>query len=56
MSYEHSVIPAPPTVAKGHRRLLDRATTMSGGLTVKTSLGMGGQNSAVVLAPPRRPA
>jgi 3-oxoacyl-[acyl-carrier-protein] synthase II len=39
-------------VAPGHRRLLDGATPMSSGITLKTSLGMGGQNSAVVLAPP----
>jgi hypothetical protein len=25
---------------------------MAAGLTLKTSLGMGGQNSAIVLAPP----
>jgi 3-oxoacyl-[acyl-carrier-protein] synthase II len=56
MGYEQGVIPAPPTVAKGHRRLLDGATPMSDGLTLKTSLGMGGQNSAVVLGAPRRAA
>lgn len=56
MGYEHRVIPAPPTVAPGHHRLLDGATPMSGGLTLKTSLGMGGQNSAVVLAPPTKGA
>jgi 3-oxoacyl-[acyl-carrier-protein] synthase II len=38
-------------VAPGHARLLDGPTPISGGLTLKTSLGMGGQNSAVVLAP-----
>jgi 3-oxoacyl-[acyl-carrier-protein] synthase II len=52
LGYEHRVIPAPPTVAPGHARLLDGATPMAGGLTLKTSLGMGGQNSAIVLAPP----
>lgn len=51
LGYEHGVIPAPPTVAKGHPRLLDGATPMEYGLTLKTSLGMGGHNSAVVLAP-----
>ena len=51
MGYEHGVIPAPPTVAPGHRRLLDGPTPMADGITLKTSLGMGGQNSAVVLAP-----
>ncbi|MCP9274852.1 beta-ketoacyl synthase N-terminal-like domain-containing protein [Mycolicibacterium arenosum] len=51
LGYEHGVIPAPPTVAPGHPRLLDGATPMDAGLTLKTSLGMGGHNSAVVLAP-----
>lgn len=52
LGYEHGVIPAPPIVAKGHPRLLDGATPMEVGLTLKTSLGMGGHNSAVVLSPP----
>ncbi|WP_071289530.1 beta-ketoacyl synthase N-terminal-like domain-containing protein [Mycolicibacterium llatzerense] len=50
LGYEHKVIPAPPTVAEGHPRLLDGPTPIDGGITLKTSLGMGGQNSAVVLA------
>lgn len=53
LGYEHGVIPAPPAVAPGHGRLLDGPTRVSDGITLKTSLGMGGQNSAVVLAPPR---
>ncbi|BBZ17662.1 beta-ketoacyl synthase N-terminal-like domain-containing protein [Mycolicibacterium gadium] len=52
LSYEHGTVPAPPTVAPGHPRLLDGPTRMKpGALTLKTSLGMGGHNSAVVLAP-----
>ena len=51
LGYEHGVIPAPPTVAAGHPRLLDGATPLEPGLTLKTSLGMGGHNSAVLLAP-----
>lgn len=51
LGYEHGVIPAPPTVAPGHPRLLDGPTKTTGGITLKTSLGMGGQNSAVLLAP-----
>lgn len=51
LGYQHGVVPAPPAVAAGHRRLLDGPTPMTGGVTLKTSLGMGGQNSAVVLAP-----
>ncbi|MCI4675541.1 beta-ketoacyl synthase N-terminal-like domain-containing protein [Candidatus Mycolicibacterium alkanivorans] len=52
LGYAHHVVPAPPTVAPGHRRLLDGPTPMrAGAVTLKTSLGMGGHNSAVVLAP-----
>lgn len=52
MGYAHGIIPAPPTVAPGHPRLLNGPTRMqTGGVTLKTSLGMGGHNSAVVLAP-----
>jgi 3-oxoacyl-[acyl-carrier-protein] synthase II len=52
LSYQYGVIPAPPVVAEGHRRLLDGPTPMVEGITLKTSLGMGGHNSAVLLAPP----
>ena len=51
LGYAHHLVPAPPTVAPGHRRLLDGPTPMRDGLTLKTSLGMGGHNAAVVLAP-----
>ncbi|HEY5857840.1 MAG TPA: beta-ketoacyl synthase N-terminal-like domain-containing protein [Aldersonia sp.] len=54
LGYEHGVIAAPPIVAAAHPRLLDGATPMDRtGITLKTSLGMGGHNSAVVLGPPR---
>ncbi|WP_338597877.1 beta-ketoacyl synthase N-terminal-like domain-containing protein [Saccharopolyspora sp. SCSIO 74807] len=52
LGYEHGLIPAPPAVASGHPRLLDGPTPAEPGLTVKASLGLGGHNSAVVLAPP----
>lgn len=52
LGYAHHLVPAPPTVAPGHPRLLDGTTPMRHGLTLKTSLGMGGHNAAVVLAPP----
>lgn len=52
LAYSHGVIPAAPMVARGHRRLLDGPTPIKGGITLKTSLGMGGQNSAIVLSPP----
>ncbi|MGK2882602.1 MAG: beta-ketoacyl synthase N-terminal-like domain-containing protein [Mycobacterium sp.] len=52
LGYDNLVVPAPPTVAPGHPRLLQGPTAMRpGALTLKTSLGMGGHNSAVVLAP-----
>lgn len=51
LGYEHGVIPAPPIVAEAHPRLLDGKTAMVDGITVKSSLGMGGHNSTVVLAP-----
>ncbi len=51
LGYAEMQVPAPPTVAPGHRRLLDGLTPMRTGLTLKTSLGMGGHNAAVVLAP-----
>lgn len=52
LGYDRGVIPAPPTVAPGHPRLLNGPVPITGGITVKSSLGMGGHNSVVVLAPP----
>jgi 3-oxoacyl-[acyl-carrier-protein] synthase II len=52
LGYDNAVVPAPPTVAPGHPRLLDGPAPMEPGVTLKTSLGMGGHNSAVVLASP----
>jgi 3-oxoacyl-[acyl-carrier-protein] synthase II len=51
MAYEHGYLPAPPQVAPGHPRLISGRTPITGGLTLKSSLGMGGHNTAVVLAP-----
>jgi 3-oxoacyl-[acyl-carrier-protein] synthase II len=53
LGYERGVLPIPPKVAPGHARLLDGPTPIAGGITVKSSLGMGGHNSVVVLAPGR---
>ena len=50
--FETGVIPAPPRVAPGHRRLLDGPTAAADGLVVKASLGMSGHNAVVVLAQP----
>lgn len=52
MSYRRGMIPAPPKVADGHPQLLNGVTPSAGGITVKSSLGMGGHNSVVVLSPP----
>jgi 3-oxoacyl-[acyl-carrier-protein] synthase II len=52
MGYDRGFIPAPPMVAPGHPQLLDGPVPVTGGITVKSSLGMGGHNSVVVLAPP----
>ncbi|MBA8824969.1 3-oxoacyl-[acyl-carrier-protein] synthase II [Saccharopolyspora lacisalsi] len=52
LGYDRGVIPAPPAVAPGNPRLLDGPTSVTGGITVKSALGMGGHNSAVVLSPP----
>jgi 3-oxoacyl-[acyl-carrier-protein] synthase II len=52
LAYERGVLPAPVPVAAGHPQLLPGPVECHGGLTVKTSLGMGGHNAAIVLAPP----
>ncbi|MDF0532332.1 beta-ketoacyl synthase N-terminal-like domain-containing protein [Tsukamurella sp. 8F] len=54
LAYDRGTIPAPHHVADAHPRLLDGPTPVTDRLTLKTSLGMGGHNSAVVLAPPTR--
>lgn len=41
--------PAPPAVAPGHPRLISGPTPRSPGVTLKSSLGMGGYNTAVLL-------
>lgn len=52
LGYERGLVPAPPAVAPGHPRLLRGPTPITDGITVKSSIGMGGHNSAVVLGPP----
>jgi 3-oxoacyl-[acyl-carrier-protein] synthase II len=52
LAYDRGLIPAPRTVAPGHPQLLDGPVPVLDGITVKSSLGMGGHNSVVVLAPP----
>jgi 3-oxoacyl-[acyl-carrier-protein] synthase II len=51
LGYDRGVIPAPGHVAAAHPQLLDGLTQVRPALTLKTSIGMGGHNSAVVLGP-----
>jgi 3-oxoacyl-[acyl-carrier-protein] synthase II len=52
LAYDRNEIAAPPAGPDAHPRLLDGNCSVDGGLTLKTSLGMGGHNAAVVLAAP----
>jgi len=49
LAAERDLIPAPKPVAEGHPQLMDGPSRPEGGLTVKTSIGMGGYVAAVVL-------
>lgn len=49
LGYDRGIVPAAPIVAPAHPRLLDGPAAFEGGLTAKLSLGMGGNNSVVVL-------
>ena len=51
-AYQTGFVPAPRQVAPGHPRLIDGLTPRRPGMMVKSSIGMGGYNSAVVLAEP----
>ena len=51
LAHEHGLIPAPAAVAPAHPRLLSGPTPLVEGVTVKSSLGLGGHNSVVLLAP-----
>jgi 3-oxoacyl-[acyl-carrier-protein] synthase II len=51
-AYQTGYIPAPPRVAHGHPRLITGRTLRHPGLMVKSSIGLGGYNSAVVVAEP----
>ena len=52
LGYDRGLIPASPTVAKAHPQLMDGPTPITGGITIKASLGMGGHNAVTLLAPP----
>lgn len=51
LAYDRGIVPAAPIVAPAYERLLDGPTPFEGGITAKLSLGMGGNNSMVVLGP-----
>ncbi|MFE5504056.1 MULTISPECIES: beta-ketoacyl synthase N-terminal-like domain-containing protein [Amycolatopsis] len=52
LAAERDLVPAPKPVADGHPQLLDGPSRPESGLTVKTSIGMGGYVAAVVLETP----
>jgi 3-oxoacyl-[acyl-carrier-protein] synthase II len=52
LTYDKGEIPAPPRVAPGHPRLLDGLTPRASGVTLKSSIGMGGYNTAILLDEP----
>jgi 3-oxoacyl-[acyl-carrier-protein] synthase II len=51
-AFQTGFIPAPPQVAPGHPKLVTGHTPRMPGLMVKSSIGMGGYNSVVVIAEP----
>lgn len=51
LGFTEGAVPAAPTVAKGDPRLIDALTPMTPGITLKSSLGMGGHNAVAVFAP-----
>jgi 3-oxoacyl-[acyl-carrier-protein] synthase II len=51
-AFQTGFIPSPPQVAPGHPRLLNGLTPRLPGLMVKSSIGMGGYNSVIVLGEP----
>lgn len=51
-AFQSGYIPAPPQVAPGHPRLIAGRTPRRPGMMVKSSIGLGGYNSAIVVAEP----
>lgn len=51
LGYERGLLVSAPIVAPAHARLVDGVRPGVDGLTLKTALGMGGNNSAVLLGP-----
>jgi len=52
LSYQEGIIPAPPSVAPGHDRLISGPVVRESGVTLKSSIGMGGYNTAILLDEP----
>jgi 3-oxoacyl-[acyl-carrier-protein] synthase II len=53
-AFETGFVPAPRQVAPGHPKLVDGRAPRAPGLMVKSSIGMGGYNTVVVIAEPDR--
>jgi len=51
-AFQTGYVPAPAQVAPGHPKLVDGRSPRVPGLMVKSSIGMGGYNTAVVVAEP----
>jgi 3-oxoacyl-[acyl-carrier-protein] synthase II len=51
-AFQTGFVPAPPQVAPGHPKLVNGRSPRMPGLMVKSSLGLGGYNTAVVVAEP----
>ena len=51
-AFQTGYVPAPPQVAPGHPRLVDGLSPRRPGPMMKSSIGMGGYNTAVVLGEP----
>jgi 3-oxoacyl-[acyl-carrier-protein] synthase II len=51
LGFDEGVVYGVPQRSKGHPRLLDGVTPLRPGATLKSSIGMGGHNSAVVIEP-----
>lgn len=49
LTYERGEIPVPALVATAHPRVLDGVTPRAPGPTLKSSIGMGGYNAAIVI-------
>ena len=51
-AFQTGFVPAPPQVSAGHPRLLNGLTARLPGPMIKSSIGMGGFNSALVIGEP----